>query len=438
MSTATRHRPDHRPDRRTDRRPDRRPARRPAGASRPHGRGFVLVALVLAVGTAFSTVPTPLWSLYRAHEGFSTAAVTVAFAAYAVGVAVSLHLAGHVSDHLGRRRVLLPAVALELAAAVLLLTAGHGLAVLVAARVLTGLGVGLLTATATAHLAELHAAARPGAPGTRAGVVATAANFGGLALGPLAAGFLARFAPAPLTTSYAVFLVLLAGAAAALAAVPETVPARPGPYRWRPQRSTVPPAARGRWAALAALVFAAFAVFGLFTSLAPAFLARAGVSSTALTGLASAGVFTAAAVSQVVLGRLPAERQLGAGSALLAAGVGALAGGDLLASPALFAAGGLVAGSGAGVLLKGVLAVATALAPAGARGQAAAGVFLVAYLGLALPVLGIGAADAAGVGLTTSLLVLAGAVLAVLALARTALRRSTAGTAGHRPRRLAR
>ena len=429
VSTATRHR--------TARRPGHRPAdapavaravpapRRAGGASRPHGRGFVLVALVFAVGMAFSTVPTPLWPLYRAHEGLSTAAVTVAFAAYAVGVAVSLYLAGHVSDRLGRRRVLLPAVLLELAAAVLLLT-GHGLAVLVAARVLTGLGVGVLTATATAHLAELHAAARPGAPGTRAGVVATAANFGGLALGPLVAGLLARFAPAPLTTSYAVFLVLLLGAAAALAAVPETVPARPGPYRWRPQRLTVPPAARGRWAALAALVFALFAVFGPFTSLAPAFLARAGASSTALAGLASAGVFTAAALSQVLLGRLPAERQLTVGSAPLAAGVAVLAAGDLLGSPVLFVAGGLLAGAGAGVLLKGVLAAATALAPAGARGEAAAGVFLVAYLGLALPVLGVGAADAAGVALTTSLLVLAGAVLVVLALARVALRRTAA------------
>ena len=58
---------------------------------------------------AFTVVPTPLWAIYQRHDGYSTIAVTVAFAAYAVGVIVSLFLAGHLSDRLGRRRVLLPA-----------------------------------------------------------------------------------------------------------------------------------------------------------------------------------------------------------------------------------------------------------------------------------------------------------------------------------------
>ncbi|WP_432570727.1 MFS transporter [Kineococcus sp. SYSU DK005] len=392
--------------------------------SRSHARGFWLIALVFAVGMAFSTVPTPLWPLYRTRDGLSTTAVTIAFAAYAVGVAVSLYLVGHVSDRIGRRRVLMPAIVLELLAASVLLLA-HDLAVLVLARLLTGLGVGVLTATATAHLTELHAAARPGASTTRASVVATAANLGGLALGPLVAGVLASAAPAPLTTSYALFLVLLAAAGVAVALVPETVPRTDERYRWRPQRVVVPAAARGRYAALGAVTFALFAVFGLFTSLAPAFLATTGVTAPVLAGLASTGVFAAAATSQVLLGRLPVQQQLTAGFTTLAAGVLVLAGGELLGSAVAFVVGGLVAGSGAGVLLKGVLASAAAMAPAGAHGEAVAGVFLIAYLGLALPVLGIGAASAAGISLSVSLLTLACGVLLLVGIGWLALRRTT-------------
>ncbi|WP_121159953.1 hypothetical protein [Micromonospora pisi] len=44
---------------------------------------------------AYSTVPTPPWSLYQERDGFSTLAITFAFAAYAAGVVISLFLAGH-------------------------------------------------------------------------------------------------------------------------------------------------------------------------------------------------------------------------------------------------------------------------------------------------------------------------------------------------------
>ena len=62
---------------------------------------------------AFTTVPTPLWSLFARRDGFSSLTITVAFAAYAVAVAISLLLAGHLSDVYGRRRLLVPALCAE-------------------------------------------------------------------------------------------------------------------------------------------------------------------------------------------------------------------------------------------------------------------------------------------------------------------------------------
>jgi predicted MFS family arabinose efflux permease len=404
------------------------PAPRPASApSLPSGTrhrvGFWIVAFAFVVAMAFSTAPTPLWTLYRQRDHFSTAAVTVAFAAYAVGVVASLFLAGHISDWRGRRRVLVPAILLEaVAAAVFLLC--PDLPGLVLARVVTGFGVGMVTATATAHLAELHAVASPGASPLRPGLVATAANLGGLALGPLVAGILAQYVDGKLTVPYLLFLVLLLGSAVGLAVVPETVPAdRAESQAYRPQRVAVPPTGRVRYLAVAGAAFGLFAILGLFTSLAPSFLASIGQTAPAAAGLVAFGVFGAATVAQLLLGRVAPARQLALGLPGTVLGVVVLTAGVLLASPAGFLAGGLIAGGGAGVLLKGALGTVATLAPNHARGEAIAGVFLTAYVGLALPVLGVGFASQLGVPLATSLVGFSALVLGVLAAVAAALRR---------------
>ncbi|MFT2675575.1 MFS transporter, partial [Escherichia coli] len=58
-----------------------------------------------------------LYALYQARDGFPTFLITVMFAAYSIGVMVSLYLAGHLSDRLGRRPLILAATVLEIAAA---------------------------------------------------------------------------------------------------------------------------------------------------------------------------------------------------------------------------------------------------------------------------------------------------------------------------------
>ncbi len=399
-----------------------RPARRTQRVS--HAIGFWVIAGAFVIGMAFSTVPTPLWVLYRQADGFSTFWVTIAFAAYAVGVILSLLLAGHVSDWAGRVRILLPALLVEALAAVVFLV-WASLPGLVVARVLTGLGVGMITATATAHLAELHAAARPQASPVRPGLVAVAANLGGLGLGSLLAGVLAQLAPRPLVVPDAAFLVLLLLAALAVSVVPETVVPDGRPYR--AQRISVPPADRARYLGAATAAFGLFAIMGLFTSLAPSFLRSLGQTSPLVGGLAAFLVFAAAAGAQILLRSMGAPRQLAVGLGVTAAGMLGLAAAVLVQSAVGFLIGGLVAGAGAGVLLKGALGTASALAPAESRGEAIAGIFLGGYAGLVVPVLGIGIANAVGVPLATSFLGFAVGVLAVLAAAHLVLRRRPTG-----------
>jgi MFS family permease len=348
-----------------------------------------------------------------------------------VGVALSLLLAGHLSDWAGRRRMLAVAIAVNVVSGVLFLTWPTVPGLLVA-RFVSGVSIGLLTATATAHLTELHRAGRRegsvasrssggssggsgGGSGGRANAVSTAANLGGIGLGPLLAGLLAQYAPDPLHLSYYVVEGLMLAGLLGLALVPETV-TRPDPRpAYRPQRVSVPAASRQAFWAAGATAAVMFSVFGLFTSLAPSFLAGTlHERSHALAGVTAFAVFGAAAVSQILLARVSLRRLLGLGIALLVAGLAAVTVAVWLPSLALLLAGGIVAGAGAGATFKGAVATVIGIAPEQARGEALAGLFLAAYLGLAVPVIGLGIATQY-LSAPDALLIFVAALLAALA-----------------------
>ncbi len=370
-------------------------ARTQPGRSAPRARhraGFWLVGFVFMVTMAFSAVPAPLYVLYAARDGFGPLMITVIFAAYAVGVIASLFLAGHLSDWLGRRRMAVTAVAVNVASGVIFLL-WPSVPGLLLARVVSGISVGMLTATATAYLSELDAAGRGGMPRRRAEIIATAANLGGIGLGPLVSGFLAQYAGAPLAVPYLVFEALMLGGLLALALVPETVTRPQSRPRYRPQRVSVPARHRQAFYAASAAAAAEFALFGLFTSLAPGFIAGTlHHTSHALAGAATFAVFGAAALAQIATSRLALRSQLAFGLLALVAGLTVITVAFWLASLALLLAGGIVAGSGAGAAFKGSVTTVLGIARPQARGEALAGLFLAGYAGLAVPVVALGLA----------------------------------------------
>ncbi len=356
------------------------------------GRAFWIVASIFAISMAFTTVPTPLYILYQHRDGFSSFHVTLIYASYALGVIASLFLAGHVSDWLGRRTVLVPAVLLEALSAVLFLV-WRSEAGLLVARFVSGVGVGALTATATAYLTELNHRDRPEAGRGRADLVATAANIGGLGLGAFVSGVLAQFVHGPLTIPYVVFLVLIVAAALALRAVPETVDIPLHKPRYRPQRVSVQSRHVSRYAAITAGGFASFAVFGLFTSLAPSFIGGTlGHPARILAGVVVLLVFGAAALVQSLLATAGPGRQVVIGLVTMAVSLPLLAVSVWFPDLALFLIGGTIAGAGAGVLFRGCVSTVAGMADPQHRGEALAGLFLMAYAGLTVPVIGLGIA----------------------------------------------
>jgi MFS family permease len=354
-----------------------------------------VAALAFLVNMGFSAVPTPLYVLYQRRDHFSTFMVTIVYAVYAAGVIASLFLGGHVSDRVGRKRVFVPALLVNVASAVVFLLA-PSLPGLLIARVISGISVGLTTATATAYLAELHAGifgAEPPRSPRRAQVVATAANLGGIGVGPLAAGLLAQFAPQPLRLPYILFGLVLVLLAALVALSPETA-RRPDPApAWRPQRIAVPPRARPVFYAATAAGFASFAVYGVFNSLAPSFLAGTlHENSAAVAGAVAFAAFAAGALAQIALGRAGLRLTLRASMLILIPGLALLSGGMWLPSLTMFVIGGAVTGAGGGLVFRGALVAAGGTALPESRAQVMAGFFLGAYAGLSVPAVGLGIA----------------------------------------------
>src|SRR6202000_2056897 len=79
-------------------------ARRPRVGQR---LAVVTVAYAFVVTMVATTLPSPLYELYRHQFGFSELMVTVIFAIYGFGVVAALVLFGRLSDEIGRRAVLL-------------------------------------------------------------------------------------------------------------------------------------------------------------------------------------------------------------------------------------------------------------------------------------------------------------------------------------------
>ena len=389
---------------------------------------FWVVAFAFTAVMAFTTAPTPLWSLFAQHDHFSSLTITIVFAAYAAAVALSLFLAGHLSDWYGRRRLIALGLAVNVLAAVVFVT-WPSLPGLLVARVVSGLGIGVVTATAAAWLVELDAARRSTHAPRRAQMIAAAANLGGLGLGGLIAGVLAQWAGHALTLPFLVLGGLMVLALLAIIGAPETRrPSSPRPA-YRPQRVSVPSSARPRFFAAAVGAAITFALFGLITSLAPSFLAETlHEPSRALAGAVSFAMFAAAALAQTLTGARSPQQLVAAGIPALLTGIALLTVAVLLPTPSfgLFAAGDLIAGAGAGLMFKGAIGTVSEISLPESRAEALAGLYLAAYLGLSGPVIGLGALTQVA-STRVSLLVFSG----LLALGIFAATPALLGSRGH-------
>lgn len=369
--------------------------RRPRRLSHP--TSFTAIAMLAVLFPAASSAPSPLYVVYQEKWGFSAATLTLIFAVYVIGLVLALLMVGALSDHIGRRPVLIGAIALEAVSMIVFAAAGD-IALLFLARILQGVATGAAITALSATLVDLNP---PHAPG-RAGLVNGIAPTGGLAIGALGCGLLVQYAPAPTRLVYLVMLAGMVCAGIAVAMMPETSARRPGGLASLQPRLGVPARVRADFWALLPIFIATWALGGLYLSLGPSVAAGIfGLTNHLAGGLVVAVMCGSSAVTAVLLRKNTALWVLDAGAVLLAAGSAITLASLVSDTVAVAIVGTVVAGVGFGASVLGGFGAVVRMPSPAERGELFAVAYTVAYLSLSIPAVIAGFA-ATSVGLRTT------------------------------------
>jgi MFS family permease len=336
-----------------------------------------------------STLPTPLYPLYRQQFGFSEFIVTAIYASYVVGNLTALFALGRLSDQLGRRPTTLIAFGV-LFASILCFLGSTGTAWLFLARILNGLAAGLGAGALTAWIAELE----PGHDKARAAMVASAGNLAGLALGAIMAGLLAQYAPWPLRTSYLVYLVLLLIVIVLTLAVPpegvEHTVRSANELSLRP-RIGVPRNIRLAFIAPAAMAFATFALGGFYAALTPGLLSHTlQQHNLAVIGALVALFFGSGALTAATTGKLTARPAMLISTIMLLVGLALLVAAEHTRSMLMLVIATVTSGGATALGYRCSLQIVNEIAPPPRRAELVSSYLLVCYTANSLPVIGVG------------------------------------------------
>jgi MFS family permease len=357
--------------------------------------GFAVVVTVVLLVLSASSLPSPLYGLYQQRWGITPVASTVVYACYALGVVAAL-AGGRVLRGVHPRTLMAVALGSVVVSALVFVAApavrAPSVWALDVARVVQGLGTGMISGVAASALTALHPARNAG----RAAAAASAATAGGIGLGAALSGALVQWAPAPLATPY---LVLAGAAAIAACALPAVPAAAMGTHRpadaGTPKAPTTPrslsPAARRGLRAAGPLVATSWAVTGIYLALGVELTGRLiGTDDRAVASLIIVLVQGAGGLVQVVLRRWPSGRAATVGCTALVVGTAASVAAVAAGLPAVFLAAAVVVGSGFGLCFLAALRITSEAAADDERTRAVRAFFLIAYVALSVPTVAAG------------------------------------------------
>jgi len=388
-----------------------------APARRISGRPalYLLASLIVSL-LAASAAPTPLYATYAQEWGFTPVTTTIVFGVYAVAVLAALLTLGRLSDYLGRRPVLLTALAVQVVS-LLVFTIASGTGELLAARVIQGLSTGTALGAIGAGLLDVD---------RERGTLANALSPGlGTGTGALASALLVRFLPAPTHLVYLALIGVIAAQAAGIALLRETVtPSRLTGSALVPD-VRLPRSARAAVLASAPVLFAVWALAGLYGALGPALVRVLTGSASEVLGGLSLFILAVVAVGSVYLLRNVAARTvMVTGILALVAGVGITLAALSAGSAALFFAGTAVSGIGFGSGFQGGIRTVVPQAAPHERAGVISLLFTISYLGLGVPAVGAGLLAVYGAGLLGAARYYGLALIALAALALAGLYRA--------------
>ncbi|MFE0921849.1 MFS transporter [Streptomyces nigra] len=340
-----------------------------------------VLASILMTLLAASSAPTPLYAIYQQHWGFSPITVTVVFGIYAVAVLLSLLVFGKISDHVGRRPVLLVALLGQALAMVVFAEAG-GVNSLLAARILQGISTGAAVGALGAGMLDIDA--------RRGGFLNSLTPALGTAAGAMVSALLVQYLPAPTRLVYLVLLGVFVLQALAVLAMGETVSRARGALASMVPEFKLPRTARPAVGIAAPVMFAVWALTGLYAALGPAIIRTLVHSDSVVWGGLPLFVLATAAGLAVLLLRGTATRKV------MFIGVGSLTVGVLITLASLASNGGSLAvttffvaaaisGFGFGAGFQGGIRLVVPLVEPHERAGVLSLLYVICYVGLGVP-----------------------------------------------------
>jgi MFS family permease len=356
--------------------------------SRRLGRGgsFTVLVLALVVMMASTSAPSPIYPLYLQRWGFSVTMLTVIFAVYVAGLLAALLTAGSLSDHLGRRPVLVTSLVVAAAGTAIFWTAG-GVTSLLIARVVQGLATGMATGALAAGLVEFSPADRP----HRGPTTTAMATSLGLAIGSGVVGLLVQVTTHPDKYIFPALTLAFLILAALVLALPETVTRRAGGFPSLRPKVRIPRETRATFFGAVPVIVAGWSMVGLFLALSPSLVSNVLHEHFAPAGgLTIALLFIANTAGGLWAVRHEPRMAARIGALVLILGAAVLAAALLLASPPVFIVGSVIAGLGVGLTFNGTLRGVSAATTGKSRSEAFSAAYVVSYLALSLPALAAG------------------------------------------------
>ncbi len=342
---------------------------------------FWFLAILMGFLLFAASAPSPLYGIYEAMWHFSSVTLTAIYATYALAALAAALTTGRLSDHLGRRPVLILALVIQIAAMVPFIFA-RSVGALFAGRFLQGLGTGIASQAISAWLLDLQPTNNP----RIGGLIGGASLLAGLAAGALGSGLLVQYGPNPLHLVFWLLAGIYLLAFIVILIIPDISPRTPGWLRSLTPQIGVPPVARSMFAASVPSLIAIWALVGLYLSLGPALaISLLRTNSHIDGGLIIFVLMGGGAIAAILLQAVDPRLVIGRGSLILIVGVGLTLLAVMMSSPIGLYIGSLVAGIGFGSAYTGIFRSLAMLAPPDKRSTLLSAVYLIIYLAFGIP-----------------------------------------------------
>ena len=349
----------------------------------PPAASFAAMAAAFAAFFIAAGAPTPLLPIYEAKWNFPASMVTVAFGVYAIALLLTLLIIGSLSDHIGRRPLLIGALALELVSMLVFLVS-PSIGWIIAARIIQGVATAAATSSFSAAILEL-------APDRRkhlAGVIAGLAPAAGIGVGALFSGVIAQVSTSAAATVWTILAAVMLIALVFAIFTPETAARKAGAIASLRPHISVPPAARSVFAVTLPSLIAAWLVSALFLGLMPTILhLKFGIDSPVVSGLAAFAEQGTGGAVALALSKMKPQRLVFAGGAAIVVGIALFIGSIAATSLPLLWIGAIVGGAGLGGAFTGTIRSLVPLVGAQERAGLFSAVYLVSYITFGVPVI---------------------------------------------------